>query len=239
MLRLLAVLIAAPLAAQSEDEAKLPAAPPSVWLGLDFAEIRPRGPLAEGGDDAFGFQFNLRVHPTRTAPLAFRLDAGLITHSQDVRSACLPAPIGCRVGTEIVTALEILYFGVGPEISAWKGRLYLFGMLGASSFETSSFLRGPTSDPTLFSTLHLDDVVLLGRLGAGVRFPPARRATRWRVDLGIEYHVNGTAEYLRPDGIVDNPDGSITLHPSRSEANLLAIKLGVSLGLGGRRAPAE
>lgn len=234
---LLVVALAAPLSAQSAD--RPPEAPRPVWIGLDFADIRPRGPLAEGGDDAFGFQLHFRYQPTRFGPVAMRLDAGLITHSQAVRPVCFPPPIGCRVGTDVVTALDIPYFGVGPEISAWNRRLYLFGTLGASSFETSSYLRGTPSEPVLFPTVHLKDVVLTRRMGAGIRLQPGSRASPWRIDLGVDYHWNGTAEYVRPEGIVDQPDGSITVLPDRSEANLLSVRLGVSRGFGGRREPSE
>ncbi len=54
------------------------------------------------------------------------------------------------------------------------------------------------------------------------------------INLGVEYHRNGVAEYLNEGDILDHPDGSITLFPNRTEANMLVLRLGVSFGLGGR-----
>jgi hypothetical protein len=53
------------------------------------------------------------------------------------------------------------------------------------------------------------------------------------LDLGADYHHNGTASYLREGDIVDQPDGSIVIYPRRTEANLWSFRLGVSVGLGG------
>jgi hypothetical protein len=53
------------------------------------------------------------------------------------------------------------------------------------------------------------------------------------VDIGAEYHRNGVAEYLRRGDILDHPDGTITLFPNRTEANLVTFQVGVSFGLGG------
>ena len=51
------------------------------------------------------------------------------------------------------------------------------------------------------------------------------------LDLGVEQHHNGIANYLTRGDIVDHPDGSVTIYPNRSEANLMTFRLGVSVGL--------
>lgn len=238
-------LPAAPLSGQVEPASSstradsIPAAwEHPTWLGLDFADVRPLGPLAEGGDDAVGFQFHLRVRPPGAGPFAIRLDAGVLSHSDAVDPVCFPPPIGCLVAADVVTALEIFYVGIGPEASFWRDRAYLFATLGGSSFQTSSFLQGgPLTDPVLFSTRHLERGVLSTRVGGGVRIPLGRRPARWRLDVGVDYHRNGVVEYLRPEGITQNPDGTLNLVTSAGEANLVAIRVGVSLGLGRRPIP--
>lgn len=50
-------------------------------------------------------------------------------------------------------------------------------------------------------------------------------------DLSAQATYNGEAVYLRHGGIVDNPDGTLTLSPIRSEANLLTFRAGVAIGL--------
>jgi hypothetical protein len=77
-------------------------------------------------------------------------------------------------------------------------------------------------------------MVLALRAGGGLRFRfggPGSLA----MDVGAEYHRNGVTEYLVEGDIVDNPDGSVTLYPNRSEANLLSFRIGVSIPFGGGR----
>ena len=51
------------------------------------------------------------------------------------------------------------------------------------------------------------------------------------IDLGVTRHDNGTVSYLTKGDIVDNPDGSITMNPNLSEADLLSFNVGISIGL--------
>jgi hypothetical protein len=39
------------------------------------------------------------------------------------------------------------------------------------------------------------------------------------------------ATYLTRGDIVDNPDGTVTIYPNRSDADMLNFKLGVSVAL--------
>ena len=61
------------------------------------------------------------------------------------------------------------------------------------------------------------------------------RVSRGRVpidlNLGARYHENGRVEYLTKGDIVDNPDGSVTMYPVLSEANLMSYHFGVSIGI--------
>ena len=69
------------------------------------------------------------------------------------------------------------------------------------------------------------------RVGGGLRFRLGGPRSIL-LDLGAEYHRNGVAEYLREGDIVDNPDGTITILPNRSEANVVTLRIGVSMGFG-------
>jgi hypothetical protein len=51
------------------------------------------------------------------------------------------------------------------------------------------------------------------------------------LELGARYHRNGRVEYLRKGDIEDQPDGSIVLHPTRSEADFVSYVIGFSVGL--------
>src|SRR5207249_1533438 len=49
--------------------------------------------------------------------------------------------------------------------------------------------------------------------------------------LGVRGLRNGVASYVTENGVTHNSDGSFTIRPIRSEANLLLIQLGVSVSL--------
>ena len=51
------------------------------------------------------------------------------------------------------------------------------------------------------------------------------------LDVGADYHHNGTATYLREGDIVDQPDGSVVIYPRRTDANLWSFRVGVSVGI--------
>ncbi len=51
------------------------------------------------------------------------------------------------------------------------------------------------------------------------------------LDFSVQSTYNGEAEYLRRGGVRDNPDGSITVFPIRSDANLLSFRVGVAVRL--------
>ncbi|HSG46941.1 MAG TPA: hypothetical protein VLA43_03900 [Longimicrobiales bacterium] len=230
---LLLVVLAssAPLPLLAQD-AEGPFSPPRWWAELDLLAAAPQGAFGERVDDAWGFLLGGRFLPRREGPLALRLDVGLMRYGDESRQVCLPAPIGCRVGARIDTNNEIYLVGAGPELQGWGGRLYAFATLGASIFSTNSSLSGLDDDEAVLSTTNQQDAVLALRGGAGVRIPLKGGPTPIRLELGAEYHRNGTAEYLVEGDLVDNPDGSITIYPNRTEANVLAFRIGVSFGIG-------
>jgi hypothetical protein len=67
--------------------------------------------------------------------------------------------------------------------------------------------------------------------GGGFLIPLSMRRTPVLLDLGATFHRNGEATYLRKGSIRDNPDGSITIDPIRSEANFITYRIGVSIGV--------
>lgn len=234
----LLALLGSALPARAQ-EAEAPFFPPRWWVEVDLLAASPRGAFGDRVDDAWGFLLGGRFLPRPEGPLGLRLDLGMMRYGDEHRQVCLPAPIGCRVGAEIDTNNEIYVVGAGPELQAWDGRIYAFTTLGASIFSTSSSLSGLDDDEAILSTTNQQDVVLALRGGAGVRIPLRSGPSPIRLELGAEYHRNGTAEYLVEGDIVDNPDGSITIFPNRTEANVLAFRIGISFGFGGGAPPVE
>jgi hypothetical protein len=51
------------------------------------------------------------------------------------------------------------------------------------------------------------------------------------LDLSAQWTLNGEVDYLTEGDIVENRDGSITMFPVRSEANLMTFRIGLTIGL--------
>ena len=54
------------------------------------------------------------------------------------------------------------------------------------------------------------------------------------IDVGVERHQNGIANFLTEGDITDNVDGTINIFPNRSEANLMTFRIGFRVGFGGQ-----
>lgn len=208
---------------------------PNVYLDLNLMGADAVGEFGDVVDGGFGGELGVRVRLGRDVPAFIRLDGGFMVYGHERFGVCFPTPIGCRIGADITTTNTVGFLGVGPEIAA-SGPVapYVFGTVGLAYFSTQSSLddRDGFDNDGLFNTRHYDDLVTAARLGGGlrIRLGGVRSVL---LDVGGEYHRNGVANYLREGDVVDNPDGSITLFPNRSEANFVTFRLGVSIPLGG------
>ncbi|HSM04245.1 MAG TPA: hypothetical protein VK858_06475 [Longimicrobiales bacterium] len=206
---------------------------PHSYLDLEFMGANPVGEFGQLVGDGWGGQAAFR-HRLAGSPLLLRIDGGFLVYGYERIGVCYATPYGCRIGADVTTTNTVGFMGVGPEI-AGTGPVapYVFGTFGFSYFSTQSSLD--SGDPyydDLFDTRHFSDMVMALRAGGGIRFHfggPGSVA----LDLGAEYHRNGVAEYLVEGDIVDNPDGSITLYPNRSEANLMSFRVGITIPFGG------
>ncbi len=207
---------------------------PHAYLDLEFMGANPVGEFGQRVADGWGGQAAFRRRLGGGSPLLLRIDGGFLVYGHERIGVCYATPYGCRVGADITTTNTLGYMGVGPELAA-EGPIapYFFGTVGFSYFSTQSRLNtGDRYYDAAWDTRHFSDMVLALRAGGGLRFRfggPGSLA----LDVGAEYHRNGVTEYLVEGDVVDNPDGSVTLYPNRSEANLLSFRLGVSIPFGG------
>ncbi len=210
-------------------------AAPRGWVDLNIIGADPVGEFGELVDGGIGANVGGRLAIDRIGAVSLRLDGGFMVYGHERESLCFPPPIGCRIGADLTTTNHIAYLGVGPEFSL-PGAVspYVFGTVGFSYFGTSSSLSGLDDDENLFETRHYSDWVTATRFGGGIRARVgATNSGPVAIDVGVEYHRNGVAEYLREGDILDHPDGSITLFPNRTEANMMVLRVGVSFGFGG------
>jgi hypothetical protein len=206
---------------------------PKVYLGFSLVGAEPHGEFAQRVDEAVGGQLDVTVPLAMAGALRLRGELGGLLYGHEHRESCFPAPVGCRIELDLDTENTIFFAGLGPEIALPGGvSPYLNGTLGVSYFSTFSSLG--TNHESFAHTEHFDDAVLAARAGAGVRLQLSRGRFPLFADLGARYHWNGVAEYLVEGDIVDEPDGSLTLYPNETQANLVAFQVGISVGLGRR-----
>lgn len=235
-----ALLIAAPAAAQDDgwdwdedDDEYYESTPTGGYFGATFTVAQTRGEFSDYVDGGFGGQLHYIHQLDRGGWLGIRADAGLVVYGYERQRVPLSPTIGGRVLVDLTTSNNLAYVGVGPQIGVPNGRLrpYVNGYAGYSFIWTQSSVSGTANDEDFASTTNFDDGSVSYGGGAGIYIPVKHGPAPASIDIGVRYHNNGTAEYLREGDIEDNPDGSITLYPVRSDTDLLTFHIGFSFGI--------
>ena len=235
-----ALLIAAPAAAQDDDwdwegdeEEYYEKRPTGGFFGATFTVAQPRGEFSDFVDGGFGGHVNYVHQLDRDGWLGIRADAGLIVYGYETQRVPLSPTIGGRILVDLTTSNNLAYVGVGPQIGVPNGTLrpYVNGYAGYSFIWTQSSVSGTYDDEDFASTTNFDYGGFSYGGGAGLYIPVKRGPSPASIDIGVRYHNNGVAEYLREGDIEDNPDGSITLYPVRSDTDLLTFHIGFSIGV--------
>jgi len=218
--------------------AALPAVSAAQWRGL--REVSPSGgPVAgidlvfgvpQGGFHQFvrsvgGFGGFLTVPVDRGGTLGIRVDGSMVFHGGD-----------CYSGCDLETSSYIGSLRVGPQLTLGHGAVRLYGLAtaGFSYFATDV---NDTYDCGCYewwggggtSTL-LDDFTGSWEAGGGVQLFFGRRQ-RIALDLSARYENNGRATYLNNASVHSNGDGTFSVTPLRTAANLILYHVGVSFAL--------
>ncbi len=206
--------------------------PPKAYLGLHLIFGEPVGEFDEFVSGGIGADFFGRLPADPRGILSLRADLGFLIYGHESKRVCFGG-VGCRVQARLQTDNSIFFGGIGPELAIpmRRARPYVNAFAGFSYFSTSSSLNGLSGDESLFETENFSDTGFSWGLGGGLEWNLSQGPTRVDLNLGVRYHHHGVMEYLTKGDIVDNPDGSVTLFPNRSEANLMSYQLGVSVGL--------
>jgi hypothetical protein len=210
---------------------------PKNYLGGSFTVARPTGDFGAYVDNGLGGDLHYIRALDDDGLVALRVDAGLAIYGYERYST------GDYYGylTDVTTSNNIAWVGVGPQIGVPDGRLrpYVNGYAGYSFLWTTTTLddgyddyyHDPYYDDDVSYT-EQDDWSFSYGAGAGVYIPVSVGRNPVSIDLGLRYHNNGEAEYLREGDIVGNPDGSVSLFPVRSDTDLMTYHIGVSIGVG-------
>ena len=202
---------------------------PRVYLGISGSLARPVGEFQRfvdwgGGVDLYGF---FALDQRRT--LGVRAEGSPLIYGHEGFSVPGVVP---RVGSVNINTNNIIFgFGVGPQLTFDLDALkpYVFGTLGFSYFATISSITDGGAE--IASETNYDDFTPALRVGAGMLMSLTNGQHPVSLDFSVQSTYNGEAEYLRRGGVRDNPDGSISVLPIQSDANLLTFRVGVAVGL--------
>jgi len=206
--------------------------PPRAHIGVDFIVGEPLGEFAEFVGAGIGANFFGRLPMDPRGVLSFRGDLGFLIYGHESKRVCFEG-VGCRVQGRLQTDNSIFYGGIGPELAIPMRNLrpYVHPFVGLAYFSTTSSLEDDWGEDNLFQTENFGDSGFMWGIGGGIEWSLSQGPTRVDLNLGARYHHHGVMEYLTKGDIVDNPDGSITMYPVVSEANLMSYHLGITIGL--------
>ena len=208
-----------------------PAAPqsgshqPPRWerpqLGLNLALGLGRGRFQQFVQAAGGFGLYGAVPIALRGGVALRADFSVLFHGFDSWSG--PPAFNTE---SYITSLR-----AGPQLALPLGPVQFYGFwAGGFSYFATDANPDDACECAFTQTLH-DDLTWVSEVGGGVRVALGRWPSGPALDLGVRAMRNGLASYVTGGGVTQNSDGSFTVRPIRSEANLLLIQLGVSASL--------
>ena len=205
---------------------------PRVSLGINFLAAEPTGEFADFIDAGFGAEFMARVPLDPRGLLSLRGDLGFLIYGHESKRVCLEG-VGCRIEARLNTSNNIFFGGIGPELGLPLGwaRPYVNAFMGFSYFATTSSLEDLWGGEDFLDTQNFGDGTFSWGLGWGMEVDVSRGRVPIAINLGARYQENGVMEYLTEGDIVDHADGSVTLYPNISEANLISYRFGVTIGI--------
>ncbi|HYH78179.1 MAG TPA: hypothetical protein VEX86_00230 [Longimicrobium sp.] len=236
MLAAALMLVARAAAAQDDDydyrydyERPLP----RTYLGGELAVAQPQGEFRDFVEAGYGGGLHLLVRADDDGWVGVRVDAGMLNYGHERQRVLLSSTIGGRIAVDLNTDNNIAFFGVGPQIGLPTGvlRPYLNGFVGVSYIFTESSVGSTYGGERFASTTNFDDASFAYGGGAGLYIPVRRHGRPISIDAGVQYRHNGQADYLLEGGITDNPNGTISIDPVRSETNLFNFHVGISVGM--------
>ncbi|HEX9692241.1 MAG TPA: hypothetical protein VGA22_09090 [Gemmatimonadales bacterium] len=222
---LLGAGIVGPLAAQRAFE-------PTRWeLGIDLAGLIPVGEFQQFIDAGGGLDLSLLRYFDQGRHIGLRFDGGFALYGHERFQVPLLPTTG-RILVDVTTDNMIFGLGLGPQVTLLRGRFrpYAYGTAGFGYFATISSVSGSATLEDFASTTNFDDWTTQLSLGGGFTWRVSSGRHPIALGASTRYVYNGSVVYLNEGGLVDNPDGSATLYPIRSNANYVVIRLGLTVG---------
>lgn len=207
--------------------------PERVKFGVSGVLAFPTGDFGDFVDVGGGANLSLLFNADPDGHFGIRLDGTFLGYGHERITRPLSNTIQ-RILVDVHTNNWIAMLGVGPQLTLGTGPVkpYVYGTIGFSYFATVSHVSGSSDFDDFASTTNFDDVTFTATGSAGLQIQLSRGHRPVSLDLSAQTARSGLTEYLRPGSIQERPDGSVFIVPIRSETNLVAFKLGVSIGIG-------
>jgi len=222
---LLASLVPLPLLAQ-------PAPPDSPRPGEMLAGFSgiggaPTGYFGQMVGSGWGAGGSLGWQPGH-GPLGLRGEASFLVYASESWDVLL-AGTGGRITGEITTSNWIGRLAVGPQLTLGHGlvRPYAYATAGTSYFATTTSLSEDGCGECGASDTNYSDWTFSWSAGGGLLLRTGRYGY---LDVGVRYIGNGTVSWLAEGDLVEDAQGIAQPHPRRSQANVVEVTFGFTVG---------
>lgn len=202
-------------------------------VSLSAVQGRPLGALGRNISLGYGITGALTLPIDRTGRVSIRAEIGEMEYGHESQRTAFSETVGDRVGVVVRTTNSVvpITLGLQGELPVGPVSAYLNGGVGAQAFFTDSRVEPTTGGYALISSVNQSDVTLVWSLGAGFSVPVYNGGLLVSVDVGVQYHGGGTANYLAPGSMADLPNGEVSITPMESRTDMLAVRLGVRVAL--------
>ena len=194
---------------------------------MTLLNTQPLGELRTGPGFGLAASGAWAIDPGRF--FRIRADLRAASYGHDQQEFCISQTIGCWIRTDVNTDYTFAYAGLGPEVAVplfLDAQLVLDATAGIGYFGVSSSLEGVDETSTGFgTTTHHEDAIFAWSAGGELRVP---LSSTLAITGGAHYLHNGEASYVVEGDITRNADGTLTIQPTTTEANMVAITLGVA-----------
>ena len=201
-------------------------------FGGSLVYAQPKDEFRLNVKQGVGIDLNGHYKLDRRGIVSLGAEGGFLTYGRETQRVPLSGTIGGRINVDLTTSNNIVWMGVGPQLTAPSGpiRPYVNGTAGFSYFVTESSVEGTYDDEAFAKTNNYDDATFAWTGGGGVLIPVG--TTRMgAIDIGVRYHGNGSVRYLRKGDIVDLPNGGLQLNVNESKTPLISYRVGFKWGL--------
>lgn len=201
----------------------------------DAIVSKPKGEFADYVGQGYGFNGGAMVRLDPAGMFGVRAEVGGLQYGRERKRVAFD--FSGRLSADVVTTNVIGWIGVGPQFTFPSGpiRPYANAAFAVTNFRTTSAIEDRQTNEQFAVTENASDWASAVVFGGGVYVPIGGRMSTAMLTLGGKYYYGGEATYLPEGGIIDNPDGSITLTPARTKTDFVIWQLGVSVGIPSRR----